>query len=76
METVTIKMSKPALTVLSELAADQDVSIGQIIRKLIDHEIRRSAKAKTPNRADERLVAPLRALLADGFAYSENWQIL
>jgi hypothetical protein len=55
------------------LAAEDDVSVGQIIRDAINRDIRRRAEAKTPVRADERLVAPLRALLADDFAYAVGW---
>jgi len=76
METVTFKIPKPVLTILTELAAAQDVSLGQIIRSSLHREIGRQTNAKTPNRADELLVAPIRALLADDFAYSQNWQQL
>ena len=36
----------------------------------------RRSKAKTARRADERLVAPLRALLADDLAYAAGWDDL
>jgi hypothetical protein len=36
-------------------------------------DVQRREKAKTPVRADERLVAPLRALLADDFAHARDW---
>ena len=73
---VTLKLPKPVLDALI-LAADQDdVSVGQIIREAIDRDLRRRVAAKTPVRADERLVAPLRALLAVDFAYASSWDDL
>jgi hypothetical protein len=68
-----IRLDPSVWTVLERLAAEDDVSVGQIIRDAINRDIRRRAEAKTPVRADERLVAPLRALLADDFAYAKGW---
>jgi hypothetical protein len=68
-----IRLDPSVWTVLERLAAEDDVSVGQIIRDAINRDIRRRAEAKTPVRADERLVAPLRALLADDFAYATGW---
>ena len=40
-------------------------------------EIKRATRnAKTPNRADELLLAPLRALLAASFGEARNWEDL
>jgi hypothetical protein len=68
-----IRLDPSVWTVLERLAAEDDVSVGQIIRDAINRDIRRRAEAKTPVRADERLVAPLRVLLADDFAYAKGW---
>jgi hypothetical protein len=68
-----IRLDPSVWTVLERLASEDDVSVGQIIRDAINRDIRRRAEAKTPVRADERLVAPLRALLADDFAYAKGW---
>ncbi|MCK4711552.1 MAG: hypothetical protein KAT26_01600 [Marinosulfonomonas sp.] len=73
MESLVLKLSAPTLAALEMLAGQDDVSIGQIVRDAINRDLRRREKAKTPVRADERLVAPLRALLADDFAYSNSW---
>jgi hypothetical protein len=61
---------------LEKSATEEDVSVGQIIREAVDRDLRRRAQAKTSVRADERLVAPLRALLAGDFAYARNWDDL
>jgi hypothetical protein len=44
-----------------------------VIRDAIRRDLKRRETAKTPVRADERLVAPLRALLAHDFAYARDW---
>ncbi len=68
-----IRLDPAVWSVLERIASDDDVSVGQIIRDAVNRDIRRRAEAKTPVRADERLVAPLRALLAGDFAYARNW---
>ena len=70
---VNLKLPEPTLAVLQQIAVAGDLSVGQVIRNFIDHELRRRAEARPPVRADERLVAPLRALLADDFAYAKDW---
>ena len=72
----TLRLDPAVWAVLERIAAENDVSVGQIIRSAVDRDIRRRAEAKTPVRADERLVAPLRALLADDFAYARGWDDL
>lgn len=55
------------------LAADRDISMGQLVRDLLAREITRTRNAKPPARADERLLAPLRARLADDLAHATGW---
>jgi hypothetical protein len=71
-----IRLDPATWAVLEKFAAEDDVSVGQIIRGALSREITRRGTAKTPVRADERLVAPLRALLADDFAYAIGWDDL
>jgi hypothetical protein len=72
-ETVTLKLPQAMVIALRLAASDADLTPGHIIREAITRDLIRRQKAKTPVRADEALVAPLRALLADDFAYSQNW---
>lgn len=72
-ETVTLKLPRAMILALQYVAAKDDIAIGQIIRDAVTRDLIRRQKAKTPVRADEALVAPLRALLADDFAYAQNW---
>jgi len=70
---VTIRLSTTMIAALKHVAVQDDVSIGQLIRDAITRDLRRRSAAKTSVRADERLVAPLRALLAHDFAYARDW---
>ena len=65
MESVFVKLPAPAVEALNRIARQEDVSVGQIIRNALNRDSRRREKAKKSVRADERLVAPLRALLAE-----------
>lgn len=55
------------------LAAERDISMGQLMRDMLAKEISRARNAKPPVRADERLVAPLRARLAGDLAQATGW---
>jgi hypothetical protein len=76
MDHVTLKLDPGVLAAVERAAADDDVSVGQLIRHAITQELRRRRTAKTAIRADERFLAPLRALLADDFAYAKDWSDL
>lgn len=75
-ETVTLQIDPVMLQALSEIALSEDQTIGQIVREALKRDLQRRHKAKTSVRADERLVAPLRALLADDLAYAKSWSDL
>lgn len=76
MDHVTLKLDPGVLAAIERAAADDDVSVGQLIRHAITQELRRRRTAKTAIRANERFIAPLRALLADDFAYANDWSDL
>ena len=76
MEAVTVKLAPEMIAALRLVAQEEDVSPGQIIRAALGRDLLRREKAKTPNRADERLVAPLRALLAEDFFHAVDWRDL
>ena len=73
METVNFKIPYDMLRVAAQIAREDDVTIGQLLRDLLTKEISRRKNARPPNRADEQLVAPLRARLAPDFAGASNW---
>lgn len=71
---VTLKLLAPQLQAAQRLAQRRDVTIGQILRDALAAELRRASRAaKTPARADEQLLAPLRALLAAEIAEAAGW---
>ena len=76
MKTATIFMPPEMVAALRQLAGDKDTSVGNLIRDAIKRDLYRRSRAKTARRADERLVAPLRALLADDLAYADGWDDL
>jgi hypothetical protein len=76
MHDFALKLPAETLAALRRIAAAEDASVGQIIRDAITRDLRRRQRAKTAVRPDERLVAPLRALLADDLAYARGWEDL
>ncbi|RBI85542.1 hypothetical protein DRV85_07315 [Rhodosalinus halophilus] len=76
MERLELRLPPDYVAALDPIAHAEDVSRGQVIRDAIRRDLKRREKAKTPVRADERLVAPLRALLAEDFAYARDWSDL
>jgi hypothetical protein len=70
---VSVKLPDVMLAALKRCAAENDSSVGQIVREAITRDLHRRERAKTSGRTDERLVAPLRALLADDFNYARGW---
>ena len=76
MERVDMKMHREMLQQASKIARARDVTLGQMIRNLLAREISRTGHARPPVRADERLVAPLRARLATDLADATGWEDL
>ena len=56
-----------------QIALKRDISVGQLVRDLVAREISRDRIAKPPVRADEQLIAPLRARLATDLAEATDW---
>lgn len=76
MERMHLKLSIEMLHAAAAIARERDVTLGQMVRDLLAREISRHQKARPPVRADEQLVAPLRARLASDLASSTNWEDL
>ena len=74
-ETLTLRMPPTQKARLMALARDCDQTPGQILRDLLAAELSRKP-AKTPNRADEQLVARLQRLLAPRMAEAQGWSDL
>lgn len=71
---VHFRLPDPMFKAAESLAKEADISVGQLVRTALEAEIkRRSSPAKTPNRADEQLLASLRRLLARDLAIADSW---
>ena len=66
---ITIVISESLRLIAEDLAREDDISLGQLIRDLLSKEISRRRNARPPVRVDEQLVAPLRARLAYDLAH-------
>jgi len=71
--TVTLRLPRNLLYRASDVAEQQDITVGHLVRQLLRKEVERRLDPKTPNRADEGLVAALQALLARQMALAQNW---
>lgn len=76
MQTVTLKLPDVMLQAAQKLAAQNDVTVGQIVRDLLTREMREANRAKTSDRTDEQLLASLQTLLASDMARASSWQDL
>lgn len=70
---ISFALTESLQLVAQEMAQEDDISLGQLIRNLLSKEISRRRNARPPVRADEQLIAPLRARLAIDLAYGQNW---
>ncbi|WP_185020829.1 hypothetical protein [Histidinibacterium lentulum] len=76
-DSVTIRLGRTLHAAARDLARMQDISLGQLLRDALAREIGRAERgARPPVRADERLVAPLRARLAPILAEAPTWTVL
>ncbi|MCB1390875.1 MAG: hypothetical protein H6898_17270 [Rhodobacter sp.] len=76
MHRVSLDLDAHTLAALQKIAAEEGCGAADLIREAIRRDLFRRSRAKTTERADERLVAPLRALLADDLAYASDWHDL
>ena len=70
---ISIALTASLQLVAQEMAQEDDISLGQLIRNLLSKEISRRRNARPPVRADEQLIAPLRARLAIDLAHGQSW---
>ena len=71
---VTVRLPGPLYEAAVALARQRDETLGRVIREALAAELRRQRDgAKTPNRADEQLLGPLRVLLATDLAEARGW---
>lgn len=76
MEWVDVKLQPELADAAHRIARERDVTVGQLVRDLLAQEISRANRARPPVGADEQLIAPLRARLAEDLAYANSWDEL
>ena len=75
-DTAHLRLPPELRDAAADIARKRDITLGQLIRDLLAREVARHNNAKPSVRADERLVAPLRARLADDLAFATGWEDL
>ena len=70
---ISFALTESLQLVAQEMAQEDDISLGQLIRNLLSKEISRRRNARPPVRADEQFIAPLRARLAIDLAHGQSW---
>ncbi|MHA6324593.1 hypothetical protein [Roseivivax sp. CAU 1753] len=74
MERIELYMPPEMRLAAEQAARSADITLGALIRRALDADLCcRATPAKTPNRADEQLLGPLRVLLARDFAAAQSW---
>jgi hypothetical protein len=75
-DTVMLKLPPSFLNDANSDAANQDVTIGHLVRQLLKKEVERRLQGKMPDKPDEPLIAALQALLCRDMSAARNWQDL
>lgn len=71
---ISVTLPDPLLRAVRDVAARREISIQQLIRDALATEVARAHRsAKSPGRADERMIAMLRARYANDVAFATSW---
>ena len=73
-QNVSLTLDDPLLRAARDVAHAREITVQQLLKDALKAELARAhRKARSPVRADERLVAMMRARLAADFAYARDW---
>jgi hypothetical protein len=71
---ITISLDETLLRAARDVAHAREITIQQLLKDALKDELTRAHRqARSPVRADERLIAMLRARFAEDFAYARTW---
>ncbi len=73
---IPVKLPPDMIRMAEMTAREEDITLGQLVRQVLGQEISRRKNARPPIRADEQLIAPLRARLASDLAQANGWDDL
>lgn len=76
MESVTFKLPGDIVARVEQIAHDEDVSVGQIIRLALERDFHRRDALGSHPRCPEYLLAPIREKLRADFLAAEGWRDL
>jgi hypothetical protein len=76
MPDLTVPLDPITLSALESIAQVEGCTVSNLVFDAIRRDLYRRTRAKKADRPDERLIAPLRALLADDLAYARDWDDL
>lgn len=68
-----INLAKESWEALDSLSRREGVSLHALVQEAVRREVQRRARAPRLDHPDEAVLSPLRALLADDFAYARGW---
>lgn len=71
---ITLTLDEPLLRAARDVARAREITLQQLLKDSLKDELTRAhRRARSPVRADERMIAMLRARLAEDFAYAKDW---
>jgi Ribbon-helix-helix protein, copG family len=73
MESVTFKLPRDVVARLEQIARDEDVSVGQIVRLAVERDFHRRDGFKSHARSPERLLTPIRERVRQDFLGAGSW---
>lgn len=76
MESVTFKLPVDVITRLDQIARDEDVSVGHIIRLALERDFNRRDGFRSHPRSPEFLLAPIREKVRADFIEASGWSDL
>ena len=68
-----IDLSRDIWDALDQLAQRERCSVSALVQTAVRHEVQRRARTPKNDHPDEAALAPLRAHLADDFAFAAGW---
>ena len=71
-----ISLAPATWAALEWVASAEGTALADLIKDAVHRDLYRRQRARKADKPDERLIAPLRALLAEDFAYAKTWDDL
>ncbi len=71
---ITLTLDDPLLRAARDVARAREITVQQLLKDALKAELARAHRqARSPVRADERMIAMMRARLSEDFAYARDW---